>query len=149
MSKFKLAVNEQNGNVILLDDENDIRIDRALHSYIADVLRKIHHLEKNRKKPANEEAKTYMIQRACEKLKRQRRRKHESQLESLIVAMVNTEQFKYDFDSIRNVSIYQFNESVRQIVNKVDYDNRMFGVYSGTIDAKKLSQSDLNWLTYK
>ena len=63
--------------------------------------------------------------------------------------MVNAEQFKYDFESVRNITIYQFNECVRQIVNKVNYDNRMHGVYSGTVNAKELSQADLNWLTRK
>lgn len=149
LSKFKMAVNEQNGNIVLLDEEHDITIDRAIHSQIAGVLRKIHHLEKNRRKPANIEAKEYMLKRARDKMKRHRNRKEASQLESLIIAMVNTEQYKYDFEGTRELSIYQFNESVRQVIKKVDYDNRMYGVYAGTVNAKDLSQDDLNWLTHK
>lgn len=149
LSKFKIAVNEQNGNVVLLDEEHDIKIDRAIHGQIAGVLRKIHHLEKNRRKPANDEAKQFMLKRARDKMKRHKNRKEDSQLESLIVAMVNTEQYKYDFEGTRELSIYQFNESVRQVIKKVDYDNRMYGVYTGTINAKELSQDDLNWLTHK
>ena len=149
LSKFKMAVNEQNGNVVLLDEEHDIKIDRAIHGQIAGVLRKIHHLEKNNRKPANKEAQEYMLKRAREKMRRKRNRKEDSQLEQLIIAMVNTEQYKYDFEGTRELSIYQFNESVRQIIKKVDYDNRMYGVYAGTVDAKDLSQDDLNWLTHK
>ena len=63
--------------------------------------------------------------------------------------MVNTEQYKYDFEGTRELSIYQFNESVRQIINKVDYDNRMIGVYTGNINTKELSQQDFNWLIPK
>ncbi len=149
MSKFDMAVNEQNGQIVLLDRENDIVIDRAIHGQIAGALRKIHHLEKNRRKPANEEAKKYMLERARAKQKRHKNRIQESKLEPLIVAMVNTEQYKYDFESTRGLSIFQFNESVRQVIKKVDYDNRMYGVYSGTINAKELSQDDLNWLIHK
>ena len=149
LSKFKMAVNEQNGNIVLFDEEHDITIDRAIHSQIAGVLRKIHHLEKNRRKPANIEAKEYMLKRARDKMKRHRNRKEASQLESLIIAMVNTEQYKYDFEGTRELSIYQFNESVRQVIKKVDYDNRMYGVYAGTVNAKGLSQDDLNWLIHK
>ena len=149
LSKFKMAVNEQNGNIILLDDEHDIRIDRAIHAQIANVLRKIHHLEKNTRKPANEEAKKFMIERARVKQRRNRNRKEDSQLETLIIAMVNTEQYKYDFESTRGLSIFQFNESARQIINKVDYEHRMYGVYTGTINAKELSQDELNWLKHK
>lgn len=149
LSKFKMAVSKQNGNMILVDEEDEIIIDRAIHGQIAGALRLIHHLEKNRRKPANPEAKEFMLKRAREKMRRNKNRKEASQLESLIVAMVNTEQYKYDFEGTRELSIYQFNESVRQIIKKVDYDNRMYGVYAGTINAKELSQDDLNWLIHK
>lgn len=149
MSKFEMAVNEQNGQIVLLDKEHDIVIDRAIHGQIAGVLRKIHHLEKNRRKPANDEAKKYMLERARAKQERYKNRTQDSKLEPLIVAMVNTEQYKYDFEGTRGLSIFQFNESVRQVIKKVDYDNRMYGVYSGTINAKELSQDDLNWLSHK
>lgn len=149
LSKFKLAINEQNGTVILLDDEHDIKIDRAIQAQIANVLRKIHHLEKNMRKPANEEAKKFMIERARAKQRRNRNRTEDSQLETLIIAMVNTEQYKYDFESTKGLSIFQFNESVRQVINKVDYEHRMYGVYTGTINAKELSQDELNWLKHK
>lgn len=149
LKKFDFGVNEQNGHVVLVDTENDIRIDRAVHGLIADALRKIHHLEKNRRKPANGDAKKYMLERARKKLKRRQRTVEDSQLESLIIAMVNTEQFKYDFEGTLELSIYQFNESVRQIIKKVDYDNRMYGIYAGTVNAKELNPDDLNWLIHK
>ena len=149
LKKFEIGVNEQNGHVVLVDTENDIRIDRSIHGMIADALRKIHHLEKNRRKPANGDAKKYMLERARKKLKRRQNRVEDSQLESLIIAMVNTEQFKYDFEGTRELSIYQFNESVRQIIKKVDYDNRMYGIYAGTVNAKDLNPDDLNWLIHK
>ena len=148
LSKFELGVNEENGKVMLIDSDNDIRIDEEIHRGIAETLRKILHIEKNTKKPANKEARDYMLERAKKKMKRKRNKPDDSHLESLIVAMVNTEQFKYKFDEVRDLTIYQFNESVRQIIKKVDYDNQMTGVYSGTIDAKSLGQDDLNWLIH-
>lgn len=148
LKEFELCVNNQTKELVLYNEKAGIEIGRREHGQIASILRRINHLEKNRKLPANEEAKRYMLERARMKMKR-RRKTEESQLEQLIVAMVNAEQFKYDFESVRNITIYQFNECVRQIVNKVNYDNRMHGVYSGTVNAKELSQADLNWLTRK
>lgn len=149
LTLFKLEESAQNGQIILVDRSNDIVIDRAIYNQIALVLRKIHHLEKNRRKPANDEAKEYMLKRARDKIKRHKNRNDDSNIESLIVAMVNTEQYKYDFERTRELSIYQFNESVRQIVKKVDYDNKMHGIYSGTINPRELSQDELNWLVHK
>ena len=149
MTAFEMAVNEQNGEYVLVDREHDIVIDRLIHGLIADALRKLHHLEKDIRKPGNDAAKKYLLERARKKQKRDKNRKEVSQIEQLIIAMVNTEQYKYDFERTRELSIYQFNESVRQIIKKVDYDNRMYGVYTGNINAKELSQDDLNWLTHK
>lgn len=149
LSKFEIAVDKKNGNMVLRDEENKITIDRAIHGKIAGTLRMIHHLEKNRRKPANPEAKEFMLERARSRMRRLKNSTEDSRLESLIIAMVNAEQYKYDFEGTRELSIYQFNESVRQVIKKVDYNNRMYGVYTGTVNAKELSQDDLNWLTHK
>ena len=126
LKPFRSAVNPQNNTIVLRNKETGVVIDRGIQGQIASVLRKIHNLKRNNRKPAND-----------------------SQLEELIVAMVNTEQFHYGFEGTRELSIYQFNESVRQVIKKIDYDNRMHGVYAGTVNAKELSQDDLNWLTHK
>jgi len=149
LSKFELSANTQNGTLVLYDAENDIVIDRAVHDKIARILRNIHHIEKDIRKPANNEAKKYLLERAHKKAKRRKGRESQSQLEPMITAVVNTEQFKYNYDTVLDLTIYQFNESVLQIVKKIDYDNRMHGVYSGTVSAKSLSQDDLNWMKHK
>lgn len=149
LKDFVITKNEQNGLWVARDFKKGITIDSLIHAHIAAVLRKIHHLEKNRRKPGNEEAKEYMIERERKKLNRRKNRQQDSELESLIIAMVNTEQYKYDFETTKELSIYQFNESVRQIIKKVDYMNRMHGVYSGTISVNDLSRDDLNWLIHK
>nr|DAF12291.1 MAG TPA: hypothetical protein [Caudoviricetes sp.] len=147
LSKFELALNKENGMLVVMNPEKGIVIDRAIYNQIATVLRKIHHLEKNRRKPANEEAKEYMLERARQKLKRQKNKAYKSQIEPLIIAMVNTEQYKYNFEETRALTIYQFNESVRQVSKKVDYDNVMYGVYAGTVDPKGLNKDILNWVS--
>lgn len=149
LSSFKFAIDEDTGQAVMIDPETDRKFDRALQLNIADTLRKIHHLEKNTRKPGNEEARKYMIERARKKMKRNKRHNHSSQLEELIVAMVNTEQYKYDFAGTLELSIYQFNESVRQITHKINYSNIMFGVYSGSISPKDINQEELNWLKHK
>lgn len=149
LKSFRVAINPQNNNTIIMDSRTGTRIDRAIHGQIADVLRKINHFEKDIRKPANDEAKKYMIRRAREKMHRYSKRVVSSQLEELIVALVNTEQYHYDFEGTRELSIYQFNESVRQVIKKINYDNQMYGIYSGTISAKDLNQDDLNWLKHK
>ena len=147
LKKFSLKQNAENGQIVLYDAENDIIIDRAIHEKIAVCLRTIHGFEKNNKKVLDEETRKYLLERA--RKKRNRKNKSTvSQLEPLITSMVNTEQFKYNYDTVLDLTIYQFNESVRQIIKKVDYDNRMYGIYSGTISAKDIKKDELNWLVH-
>jgi len=149
LSNFELSVNEQNQNMILIDQTTGVVIDRAVHGQIAATLRKIHHLKKNNRKPGNKEAQDYLLERARTKRKRHKKSKNMSQLESLIIALVNTSEFKYDYEGVKGLTIYQFNESVQQVVWKTDYDKRMIGVYAGTVNAKELGQEYFNWLEHK
>lgn len=147
LSGFRMMAS-QDSSMVFLQNDDGVVIDRRVQSQIASTLRTIHHLEKNRRKPANDAAKGYLLQRAREKQKRKKRAVI-SQLERYIVALVNAEQYKYNFLETRELTIYQFNESLHQIIHKVEFDNRMFGVYMGTVKASELSQDDLNWLIHK
>lgn len=149
LSQFQPAISEQNGEIILLNEQSGVCIDRAIHGMIADALRKIHQLKKDIRKPGNTAAREYMIDRARKKMARRQKQNQDSHLESLIVALVNSEQCNYSFEGIRELSIYQFNRSVRQVIRKNDYNNVMHGVYAGTVSTKDLSQDELNWVTNK
>ena len=123
-------------------------IDRKLHMQICTFLRKLLNIEKNDKKPGNEDGKEWMLERARVELrKRLRLAKDSSQLEEHIIALVNTAEFSYDYESVRDLTIYQFNSSLNQIIKKVRFDNLMIGCYAGTINAKELNPDELNWLT--
>lgn len=149
LSKFSVAVNEKTEKMVLLDRENDIVIDRAIHAQICSVIRKINFIERVNKKPGNGEARKYMIERMRIKQRRAARRKYRSQLENQIIAMVNTEQYKYDYASTLDLTIYQFKASVDQVIRKINYDDLMIGCYAGTVKASELPQERLDWISRK
>lgn len=147
LSKFKAAVNNQNGSVVLRDEENDIVIDRAIHGQICACLRKILNIPKTEKQPGNEEGRLYMLEKARKKAKRKRKQKQsESQIEDLIIALVNSAEFPYDYASVRDISIYQFYASLKQIIHKVKFDKTMIGVYAGTVSIDKLGTDERSWI---
>ena len=149
LSSFHLMISPQNNLVVLRSSDTGLIIDKGTHLKICQALRTIHGLTRNNKMPGNNDAKEYLLQRERRKLKRRMNRVENSQLEEMIVALVNTEQFSYDYDSVLDLTIYQFNESVRQIVKKIDFDNRMHGIYSGTVSAKDINPDELNWMKHK
>lgn len=148
VSKFVLGRDEEKDEYVYVDTESEIVIDKNMHTRIASAIRYIHGIKKDIRKPANKEAKEYMLDIAKRKAKRKTLKKDKSQIEELIVSMVNSPEFKYDFTSVRQLTIYQFNESVRQVIKRVNYNNYMYGIYSGNISSKDVKTSDLNWLTH-
>ena len=147
LSKFKSVINNQNGNLVLHDEENDITIDRAIHGQICACLRKILNIPKTEKTPGNEEARVYMLEKARKKLRRKKRQKQpDSQIEDLIVALVNTAEFPYNYMSVMDISIYQFYASLKQVTHKVKFDKTMIGVYAGTVQFDKLDMDERSWI---
>lgn len=146
LAGFNIGVSETDNKIVLINTRNEIEINQSVQREIAGVLRRLHNLKKNSKKPANQDAKDFMLERARAKTKRKKRESN-SELEPLIISLVNTPEFKYNFDEVKKLTIYQFNESAKQIIKKIDYNNKMFGVYSGSISVKDLKKDDLNWLT--
>ena len=88
-----------------------------------------------------------MLQKARKKMKRKKKQKQpDSQIEDLIVALVNTAEFPYDYESVKGISIYQFYASLKQIVHKVKFDKTMIGVYAGTVSFDKLGNDERSWI---
>jgi hypothetical protein len=147
LSSFLPAKSKENGDIVLLDAQNDRVIDENIHYLICEIIRKLLFSEKPKQRAGNKEAKEYLVRRAVEKYNRNKNKPYVSFLEDLIIALVNTEQFKYDYEQTMNLSLYRFNASVRQIPRKVNYDHLMSGVYAGTIKYSELNPRDLNWLS--
>lgn len=147
---FQFARNEKTGEMILLNQETGVAIDRPIHSKIAATLRKLLYLPNNDKKAGNAEARDYLLERAKIKERRAKsKQKRQSPLENYIISLVNTAEFKYDYTTVRDLSIYQFYASLQQIEKKVRYDKTMIGYFAGTVKMDDLKQEDRTWILYE
>lgn len=128
----------------------DYKIDELVYTKLADTLRKINNIEKVTKKPGNEEAKRYLMEKERKRQKRNARKKYEPYLEKMVIALVNRPEFKYNYEETMNLSIYKFNQSFKQIQTSITFDNTMIGVYAGTVDTSKMKdKSCLSWIPIK
>lgn len=143
---FEIVQNRDSGEFLLYDTQTGAQIDRAIHGLICKHLRKLLNITRNDKRPGNDEARRYMLERARLKLRRQSKKKPESQLEKYIVALVNTEQFPYNYVSVRDLTIYQFYASLNQIAHKIQFDNLMIGYYAGTVKGDSLGANEKSWI---
>ena len=147
LCNFKEAEDTTNGEHILWDEENDIKIDQLVALEICNAIRKIHFWEAPIGKAGNAEAKRYLIERNRLKKKRLAKKQYKSFLENMIISLVNTEEFKYDYESVLNLSVYKLNASWRQIQKKKHWEQTMNGAYFGTVDLSKINLEKISWLS--
>ena len=146
LSGMKVARFEGTGELVLTDKELNITIDRVVHAKLCESIRSLLHMEKSNKKPGNDEARKYLIDRERKRQKRAKKKKADSQLENYIIALVNTEQFPYNYETVRDITIYQFYASLNQIAHKIKFDNTMTGYYAGTIKFEDLAPAERTWI---
>lgn len=137
---------------VLYSPNTDIKIDEFVYVQMAKTMRQINYIKYERKKPKGENTKKYLLEKERRHLKnlertRKRNEYKQSEFEKLVVALVNNNQFKYNYESVRNLSIYNFYQSFHQIQHEINFNNVMRGVYAGTIDSNKLQdRSCLSWI---
>ena len=146
LSTFDSAINKQNDETVYYSEYHDVIIDTNIHRIISDYIRTIHYIPKKIDKAGNEHTKKYLIETERRKLKRQKKQKFKSMLIPSISAMTNCEQFKYSHDTVWKLHIYTFYDSIKRIQKIKSTDNLYIGIYTGNVDAKKISEEELNWL---
>lgn len=149
LSRFSISIDET-GKTILKNPEGYI-ISDPMYQYIMTILRKMHGLKKNVKIPGNAAAKKYILLQARRAQERNKRRtnKEDGILLPIICSLVNCNGFKYNYETVFHLTLFQLNASLRSIQKEKEYEHIMHGVYSGTIDCKKISKDELSWILKK
>lgn len=144
---FVRGINSENGEEVLVNKQDGIVIDKFVYEQMADVLRKINGFKKEETKSyPDKQTQKWIIERDRLRQERQRKSQDGSMLENMIIALVNCRDFKYNYDDIKNVSIFNLNQSIHQIERYLNYILTMVGIYSGCIDSKQINIDDIKWL---
>lgn len=150
LTTFNEYCYKDSDEIILFNPATQVEINKLIYSDLADLIRKINLFEKVKSKPGNESARKYLLEKERKKQKRNAKKPYEPYLEKLVIALVNTEEFPYDYETCMDLSIYKFNQSFKQIRHKIAFNNTMVGVYAGTVDTSKLGNKDiLSWIANK
>lgn len=145
LSQFEPYVNRQN-EIVLYHPEYKYKIDELEYIRMSEYFRVIHSREKVVEKYGNQKTKKYLIDRDRKRYERAKNKPPKSIMRPLISAMVNNNHFKYNYETIEDVCIYAFYESIRQIQHNVNHHHLMTGIYTGNIDIKKISQEELSFI---
>lgn len=150
-------ISDENGLKSIKDSNGNQIIDEFIYMQISNALCEIFDIKKYRRKPGNNTAKEYILEREKEKAELAKRKSRQGYdngsliLDGEIVMLVCYPGFQYNFDTINNLSIYNFYACVKQVVKKDQYDKLVNGAYSGFGNVKldKIPADKLNWLLWK
>lgn len=149
LSNLKLARDTETGEYVFLNEETGAKIDSVIYEYISGFLCAMHGKTKTHERAGNEAARQALIEDAKEELDFQRDKPYEAYLRPLVLAMANTPEFKDNFFHALEYPISIFMDSVEQVHRLKHYNYVMQGIYSGTVDVKKIPKSQLNWLNLR
>lgn len=138
-------------NDLVISDGNVI-IDRAIHSRISKVLKSMHYIKKEFKRGGNAHTKKYLIE------KEKKRREVEQRLQAMKNKDINfkSELFNYitvvlsktsiwNSETIQDASLFAVMTIAKRLMKEKEFDNTMTGLYSGSIDGKKISLNKIHW----
>ena len=137
-----------NERIVLFRQSDEAIFDEKDYDTFISYLREmIGFQHKNKTKYSNTAAKWYIEddrkrrQRAAHKNDKE----NESMIYDIVLTLVNTEEFPYDYDSVYQITLYQLMKSFTQIQGKKSALALLQGSMSGFVDTKGISNLDMQW----
>lgn len=149
-TKMQLIYNkqlEENVLIQVFEDGTYLQIDKYVYSSIVNILRKMHKIKRNDELPGNETTRQVLIEDARDEYEANKDKPRKSYLLPLISSMVNSEGFKRNDETVFDMKIYAFMDSVARIGKIKNAELLLQSGYSGFgIDLKKINKDEINWM---
>lgn len=146
LSAYRLQINPADGAERLYNAKTGSVIDRAIYVQITNFIRTTHNMKKNMDRGGNENARQYLLDRKRQEMQFRKRRRFKSVLFPLISSLCNCEQFKGDINSIWDMKVFAFYDSIKRVQKIMEARAVTAGIYAGTVDSKKIDKEILNWM---
>jgi len=145
-TKLKPYENVETGMKILADpDDLDNKIDEAIYQQIVDYVRHVHFIsDKLEYDMGNETGRRFLIKR----MRRKREKllkdyasgkiRPESRIFNMIMFCVNNPGFKYDYTSVRNLTLPLLYETFHFLIHDNGRNLMTMGIYAGRVDPTQM-----------
>lgn len=148
LSKMELDIRPETNDMIMVDRENGVVIDRILYTKLVTILRRMHGFSYSPEYATNKYTLRALIQEAKTKLERAKAnpKPYQSYLGTMLISLCCTEEFKYNSSTVQDIGICELVMSYHQIMKKKNALALLQGSYSGMIDVSKISKSKFSWV---
>lgn len=145
---ISLQTDKTGTDYIFVNSNGEVIFNKEIYELISETLCNILFTTKNREyaKVPEKDTRRYILDRA--RLKRKRRLEKpnnttSSVLDGIILFLVNHRDFKYDFETVKKLSVYDLYACYKQINKNQEVDGLMTGYWYGNVDLSKISDSKL------
>ena len=132
------------GEIILVDKESGILIDKMIYFKIVSYLRKAFNITPKVERAANKMTKKILIEEDRKKMELNK----DKPFKSFLLPLISSVKVKqcYTKEYVLNMGFVEFMDDVArlQVINNADH--LLSGCYSGNIDMKKINKAELNWM---
>ena len=133
------------------DDESDeyyvdYYIDEEMYTNMINFIRGMANIVPKIEKAANKFTKNILIRESRQKALANANKKFKSVLHPLIISLVNTEEFSYNYENVFDITLYQLMKSSVQIQTKKQSCALLQGSMSGFVDTSKIDKSLMDWM---
>lgn len=146
-SSFKIMIGRDMKSIQLCNQDGAV-IDRAIYKLLTDYLRSIHMLKKNVVTPYDDYTRDVIIEAERYDMEEAEGKPTHSILQPLISSMTNLPGSQYRWDTVWDVPVGVFMDSVVRVQKRDSYVFTMIGIYSGNVDTKKINKKELDWMNY-
>ena len=138
---------EEKQELILQDEEGHI-IDESIYNLLIAYISEMINFQHKNKKPGNKATANIMIMEDRKEKKRAEKddKPYESFIYDSVISLVNTEECSYNYETIFDLTLYQFTKSLIQIQGKKSAMALLQGSMSGFCDTSGIPKEDLQWM---
>lgn len=143
-SRMKPFRDKSNDEIVLVDLEAEIKIDKLIYMRMMTFLRKLHNITPKPEKAKGKRAKQAMI----DEDRRNREYNKDKPFRSYLLPLISAVKVKqgYTRDYVKNMGLYEFFDDVSRM-QVIDSANHLLnGAYCGMADLSKVDKKEFNWL---
>lgn len=144
LSKFKIFENKENGEPVMVDQENDIIIDRLIYLRIVEYLRKVHGLKRAYDRTKSRFVHDMAIETEREEMEINAKKPYKSFLWPLISSIKARQGYTKKY--VLDMQIYELVHEASRLQIIVQSDALLKGAYSGMMDTKKIDKKQFDWM---
>ena len=144
LTKFKIFENKENGEPVMVDQENNIVIDRLIYMRIVEYLRKVHGLTRAYDRTKSQFVHDMAIEMDREEMALNAKKPYKSFLWPLVSSVKARQGYTKSY--VLDMQVFEIVHEANRLQVIVQTDAVLTGAHSGMVDAKKIPKDSFNWM---